>query len=60
MAQANDIVRVANASYQLGEIGYMEYIQNLQTAIGIKLQYAGAMNRFNQSIILLNYLKGNQ
>lgn len=60
VAQANDIVRVANASYQLGEIGYMEYIQNLQTAIGIKLQYAGAMNRFNQSIILLNYLKGNQ
>lgn len=60
ITQANDMVRIANASYQIGEIGYMEYIQNLQTAIGIKLQYAEAMNRFNQSIILLNYLKGNQ
>ena len=60
VTQANDMVRVANASYRIGEIGYMEYIQNLQTAIGIKLQYAEAVNRFNQSIILLNYLKGNQ
>ena len=60
ITQANDIARIANASYQIGEIGYMEYIQNLQTAIGIKLQYAEAMNRFNQSIILLNYLNGNQ
>lgn len=60
VTQANDMVRVANASYQIGEIGYMEYIQNMQTAINIKLQYADAMNRFNQTIILLNYLKGNK
>lgn len=27
VTQANHMVRVANASYQIGEIGYMEYIQ---------------------------------
>jgi cobalt-zinc-cadmium resistance protein CzcA len=57
-AQADEISQTAQTAYHLGEIGYMEYIQNLQTAIGIKLQYVDALNAFNQSIITLNYLKG--
>jgi cobalt-zinc-cadmium resistance protein CzcA len=58
IAQADEISQTAQTAYNLGEIGYMEYIQNQQTAIGIKLQYADALNAFNQSIITLNYLKG--
>ncbi|GHU93368.1 acriflavine resistance protein B [Bacteroidia bacterium] len=58
IAQADEIAQTAQTAYHLGEIGYMEYIQNLQTAIGIKLQYADALNSFNQSIIVLNYLQG--
>lgn len=57
--QADDIFRVSNVAYSTGEIGYIEYIQNLQAAINTKLQYIEALNRYNQSIILLNYLKGN-
>lgn len=60
LKQAEDIIRISNTAYTKGEIGYMEYIQNLQTAINTKLQYTDAVNQFNQSIILLNYLKGNQ
>lgn len=60
LKQADDIIRISNTAYTKGEIGYMEYIQNLQTAINTKLQYTDAVNQFNQSIILLNYLKGNQ
>jgi len=60
LKQADDIIRISNTAYNKGEIGYMEYIQNLQTAINTKLQYTDAINQFNQSIILLNYLKGNQ
>jgi cobalt-zinc-cadmium resistance protein CzcA len=58
ITQADEISQTAQTAYNLGEIGYMEYIQNQQTAIGIKLQYADALNAFNQSIITLNYLKG--
>jgi len=60
LKQADDIFRISNTAYTKGEIGYMEYIQNLQTAINTRLQYADAVNQFNQSIILLNYLKGNK
>jgi len=60
LKQADDIIRISNTAYNKGEIGYIEYIQNLQTAINTKLQYTDAINQFNQSIILLNYLKGNQ
>ncbi len=59
LKQADDIIRISNTAYTKGEIGYMEYIQNLQTAINTKLQYTDAVNQFNQSIILLNYIKGN-
>ena len=58
--QADEIIKISNAAYKIGEIGYMEYIQNLQTAIDIKINHVNAVNRFNQSIILLNFLKGNQ
>jgi len=60
LKQADDIIRISNTAYTKGEIGYMEYIQNLQTAINTRLQYTDAVNQFNQSIILLNYLKGNK
>ncbi|GHV64377.1 hypothetical protein FACS1894199_02490 [Bacteroidia bacterium] len=60
MPQAEEIMQTAQTAYQLGEIGYMEYIQNLQTAIGIKIQTVDALNQFNQSIIVLNYLKGEK
>jgi cobalt-zinc-cadmium resistance protein CzcA len=56
--QADEIGQTAQIAYHLGEIGYMEYIQNLQTAIGIRLHYADALNSFNQSIVVLNYLTG--
>jgi len=58
IAQADEITQTAQTAYHLGEIGYMEYIQNLQTAIRIKLQYVDALNAFNQSVITLNYLRG--
>jgi cobalt-zinc-cadmium resistance protein CzcA len=57
VAQAEEIRQTAQTAYNVGEIGYMEYIQNLQTAIGIKLQYAAALNDYNQAVVALNYLR---
>jgi len=58
VAQADEILRVAQTSYGLGEIGYMEYIRNLQSALEVKRKYFDALNRYNQSIITIIYLKG--
>ncbi|MDR0712089.1 MAG: TolC family protein [Prevotellaceae bacterium] len=58
--QADEISQMSQLSYEKGEIGYMEYIQNLKTAAELHLQYANAVNSYNQSVILLNYLSGNK
>lgn len=58
--QAEDITRISQISYEKGEINYIEYIQNLKTAVEIHLQYANAINNYNQTIIMLNYLQGNK
>lgn len=58
--QADDITRISQISYEKGEIDYVEYIQNLKTVVEINLQYASAINDYNQTIIMLNYLQGNK
>lgn len=58
--QAADMMRISQISYENGEINYIEYIQNLKTAAEIHLQYANAINEYNQTIIMLNYLQGNK
>ncbi|MDR0506301.1 MAG: TolC family protein [Dysgonamonadaceae bacterium] len=58
MQQAEEINRLSQLSYEKGEIGYVEYIQNLKTAIEIHLSYADAVNAYNQRVITLNFLQG--
>jgi cobalt-zinc-cadmium resistance protein CzcA len=58
-ASAREVSRVAHLAYEQGEIGYVEYIQNLETAVAMHLQRAAAINEYNQSVIILNYLQGN-
>lgn len=60
ITQADDITRISQISYEKGEIGYLEYIQNLKTAVEIHLQRANAVNDYNQTIIMLNYIQGNK
>ena len=56
--QAAEMARISQIAYQQGEINYIEYIQNLKAAVEINLQYAVAVNEYNQAIIQLNYLQG--
>ncbi|MDR0763260.1 MAG: TolC family protein [Bacteroidales bacterium] len=58
-SQAEEISRMSQLSYEKGEIGYIEYIQNLETVTELHLQFANAVNNYNQSIITLNYLRGD-
>jgi cobalt-zinc-cadmium resistance protein CzcA len=54
---AEEITQISQLSYEKGEISYLEYIQNLQTAVDIRLQYAHAVNDYNQAVIILESFK---
>jgi cobalt-zinc-cadmium resistance protein CzcA len=58
-AQANEISRLSQLLYEKGEIGYVEYIQSLETALEMNLHHTDAINNFNQSVIALQFLQGN-
>ena len=60
LKQANEIIRISQLSYKLGEIGYVEYIQNLTLAFDTRLKYLDALNLYNQTIIELNYVNGGK
>lgn len=56
LAIAESAINAAQHSYKSGDIGYIEYIQNLNTAIKIKTEYLTILSNYNQSIIQLQYL----
>lgn len=56
LSLAEEITRVATKSYDAGEIDFFNYIQSLETAKRIWLEYLDALNGYNQTIIQLNYL----
>ena len=53
---AEQIIRVAQTSYQQGDIGYLEFVQNIQQATELKSQYLESLLQYNNSIIQLNAL----
>lgn len=53
---AETIINTAQRSYKAGDIGYIEYIQNVKDAIKIKTDYVTALSNYNQTIIQINYL----
>ncbi|GAB2820565.1 CusA/CzcA family heavy metal efflux RND transporter [Ferruginibacter profundus] len=56
LPMSESIINAAQRSYKAGDIGYIEYIQNIKDAIKIKTDYLAAVNSYNQTIIQLNYL----
>lgn len=58
LKQAETIISTAQRSYEAGEISYIIYMQSLNQAFEIKLGYLETVRNYNQSIIELNYLKG--
>lgn len=59
LQQADQILRITQFSYKKGEIGYVEYIQNLTQALAIKSGYLDILNQYNQTVININFLTGN-
>ncbi len=58
LKNASLILQQAQKSFQSGDIGYIEYLQSVKSAQNIRAGYLLALNQYNQSIIRLKYLKG--
>jgi len=56
LPNAEIIIATAKVGFNSGDIGYIEYIQALQTATDVQLNYLQAINQINQSIININFL----
>ena len=56
LSMAETIVNSAQRLYKSGDIGYIEYTQNLKDANKIKTDYLIAINNYNQTIINIQYL----
>lgn len=59
IAQARQMADLSRVEYENGEIGYVEFMQNQTAALDVQLRYANAVNEYNQAIINLNYINGN-
>ncbi|WP_163399481.1 CusA/CzcA family heavy metal efflux RND transporter [Flavobacterium fluviatile] len=53
---ANSIIRNATKGYQNGDISYVEYVQGIETASTIQLNYNDAVSKYNQTVIAIQYL----
>ena len=53
---SEEIIKTANRTFKEGEIDFFQYIQSLETAKEIQLDYLEHLNLYNQTIITINYL----
>jgi len=53
---SEEILKAANSGFKNGEIDFFQYIQSLENAYEIELQYLENLNNYNQAVIALNYL----
>src|SRR5690554_3321573 len=53
---SEEILKTASGSFKNGEIDFFQYIQSLENVYEIELQYLDNLNKYNQTVIAINYL----
>lgn len=53
---AAEIIKVANTSYKHGEIDFFQYIQSLENATSIQMEYLDTLIEYNKTQLNLQYL----
>jgi cobalt-zinc-cadmium resistance protein CzcA len=53
---SEEILKTAHVSFRNGEINFYQYIQSLESAYGITLDYLEKLQLYNQTAIAINYL----
>ncbi len=55
---AREMRHLSRIEYGAGEITYLEYMQNLSSALAVEMAGAKATDALNQAVIKLNFIKG--
>lgn len=53
---SDQILKAASGNFQNGEIDFFQYIQSLENAYDIQLNYLDVLSQYNQTVIAINYL----
>ena len=53
---SSQLIDGAGLSFKTGEIGYVEYLQNIERATEIRLSWLETLTLYNQTILTINYL----
>jgi cobalt-zinc-cadmium resistance protein CzcA len=53
---SEEIIKTAESSFKHGEIDFFQYIQSIENAKEIELDYLENLNKYNQTIIAINHL----
>ena len=53
---SNEILKTANSSFKNGEIDFFQYIQSIESAYGLKLNYLEKLQAYNETVNAMNYL----
>jgi cobalt-zinc-cadmium resistance protein CzcA len=56
LPNADIITNNSTKAYLNGDIAYVEYVQGLETALNIRLNHINAINKFNETVINLQFL----
>ncbi|WP_445735918.1 CusA/CzcA family heavy metal efflux RND transporter [Mariniflexile sp.] len=59
LPQAELLLKNSQRGFQEGEVGYIEYIQGLNRALTIQVNYLDFVNRYNQTLIKIEQLIAN-
>jgi cobalt-zinc-cadmium resistance protein CzcA len=60
LPQAELILQNARKAFRSGEIGYVEYLQGLNRALAIRTTYVEILRQYNQAVIDLEFILGNE
>ncbi|MCB0371452.1 MAG: CusA/CzcA family heavy metal efflux RND transporter [Muricauda sp.] len=53
---SEQILKAASGNFMNGEIDFFQYIQSIENAYEIQLNYLDVLNQYNQTVIAINYL----
>ena len=53
---AKEILKTATSSYKNGEIDFFQYIQSIENANQLNIDYFSYLNAYNQTALEINYL----
>jgi cobalt-zinc-cadmium resistance protein CzcA len=51
LGEAAEVARIAQAAYESGDIGYVEYVNSLQESLSTRMAYIDALHQYNQAVI---------